>query len=1087
MIPSQISWHLSWSDLLNLLQNLHTSICVQDQVQRVIFAGSNRPLQQNLHRIWQQLGPAQALETTAIPIVADVGVLIVASQLRVGLQLQPIPTGVECPLPADCWQTGAIHWQTTLILDQALINQLFAGLEDAAPDRLHVAAQEHFPPAPQILQACWQHFLQLSEAPPSVAVPAPAASRSPLCQPLFQQLPLGVFQAQLDGSLSAVNPAFCQLTGYSETELRRLDLQCLTAADDCRTALELIQQVVHYQEPRIFAQRFRRADGSLVWAEVKVSLVGDREADAGFLLGFVTDLSDRRQIEAERLHAFQEIQQRQEQTTLLNNIAVRIRSAIDLPTMLQNAAAELNHALLSDRVVIYQFMEEGGGRCVSEAVHPLFARMQGQHFGADCIPPPYLEAYRTGRLWSVDDVAQAQLTECHQQMLQQVQVKSMVATGILSMDDALKPNQRRLWGLLAVHQCQTQRQWTSADLQLVEAVANQLAIALEQTKLLSRLTRYTCKLEDRVRQRTKSLERSLRFEQFIRSLTECLYREFDENHLFGHLVRGLVSTLGVDVCLISRYNSKNHTLEVKFEAFSPQIPKTITFLGHQLALANLPIPFATSTANAETYYFNGNFETRTLLLELAQFSAHFEATDQTQFSQIVRPIMGVESEMGMVIVLQLRDRTFAAAEVELVEQATNYCAIALRQAHLYRQEHEQRLSAEYLRSFLEKSIDMYVEYDAELRYTAINPAGCALLRRPRQQIIGKTNQELLPAGNRALEQVLQQAVVTAEKVFINHEIRLPDGCRMFESVYAPITDPNGEVQRVIGVCRDITEFKQQWQLLETQNHQLTETTRLKQEFVATTSHELRTPLTAILGFSNVLLQGFAGALNPRQQEYMERIYASGEHLLELINDILDLSRLEAGRMELNLQLIHIVDICEAVTSLLQEQASSQGLRLEVELAPETEWIVADPRRLKQMLLNLLINAIKFTPAGAVGLKIYCDPPLRSPSLSPTLCPPFSNAPAAPWIHFVVWDTGIGISEADQRSLFQPFSQVDSSLDRQHQGSGLGLVITQKLAELHGGWVSLQSTLGEGTQLTIALPLGTASSCWQPQPLRSESR
>jgi PAS domain S-box-containing protein len=1119
MMPSHISWQLAWTDMFYLFQNLHTAICAKDTLRRVIFAGSNPTVCQNLQRVWQQFLEDVAIESgwvTEVDLIPtdtaiashqhyvnpvhcaeglcsgwddslvqlqlipplklqgiESGVLLVAEHFCVWVQLQLVTVRVGDAAIAPGYADLSARWQATLVLDRSLMQTFFQVSDWAAIAPFLPQLSPSIEQAQTGLRAFWKDFLQLTQGVSAqTGFDLPPQALPCLFKPLFQQMPLGLFQLHLDGSFISMNPAFCQFVGYSQAELLRLDLQAITVPEDFRIELEMIQQIVQYEEQRVFEKRYRRADGSSIWAEVRLSLVGEPQAEESFLMGFVTDLSDRRQIEAERLNAFQEIQQRQEQATLLNNIAVRIRSAIDLPTMLQNAAAELNHALHSDRVVIYQLTEDGGGCCVSEAVNPQFVAMQGQNFGADCIPPPYLEAYRTGRLWSLDEVSQATLTACHQEMLDRVQVKSMIATGILSMDDALLPDRRRLWGLLAIHQCDAARTWTPADLQLVEAVANQLAIALEQTKLLNRLTRYTYELEDRVRERTYSLERSLKFEQFIRSLTECLYQDFDENRLFQTMVRGLVSTLGVDVCLVSRYNSQDHTLKVKFEAFSNQIPATLSLIGQQFAIAQIPSPSATSSPDEKTYYFNGTLDVSSIFLNLALLKNQSVTDASTQCSQLVRPIMGVDHELGMVLVMQLATREFEAAEVALIEQATNYCAIALRQAHLYRQEHEQRLSAEYLRSFLEQSIDVYVEYDHQRRYIAINPMGCTLLGRPQQDIIGKTNQDLNPIDGQALDQMIHQALVTAEKVFVDHEVVLPQGPRVFESVYAPITSPDGVVQRVIGVCRDITDFKQQWQLLEQQNHQLTETTRLKQEFVATTSHELRTPLTAILGFSNVLMQGFAGQLNHRQQEYVERIYSSGEHLLELINDILDLSRLEAGRMDLNLQLLYVADLCEAVTGLLQDQAESRGLKLEIDLAPEVEWMIADPRRLKQMLLNLLVNAIKFTPQGSVGLKIYCDTSMRSPNSALHSSAAISPRPKAQWIYFLVWDTGIGISEVDQRSLFQPFSQVDSSLERKHQGSGLGLVITQKLAELHGGRVSLQSTVGKGTQLTIALPLRT---------------
>ncbi|MDX2231211.1 MAG: PAS domain S-box protein [Leptolyngbyaceae cyanobacterium bins.349] len=1132
MLPSQISWHLAWSDLFPLFQNLHTAICATDTLQQVVFAGENVVIRQNLQRVWQQFVEDYAehqgyvaevdLVTTAQAIAAqtsystingfhasvspvidnlaqplaesplllrgiEAGVLLGTKHFWLWVLLQADATDRPCHSPDEA--TGnrdrRPRWQVTLMLERQMIADL---LGQSASPAIASALLQTMPPEPwgQSISQFWQGFLQITQpvASPSECPTLNRGSTQAGCllfQPVLDQMPLGMFQANLDGSIVAANLAFCQLTGYTQAELYRLDLQAITASEDFAIALEMIQQSVQYGEQRIFEQRYHRSDGRVVWVEVKLSLVGNPDDENSFLLGFVTDLSDRRQLEAHRLQTLQEIQKRQERETLLNNIAVRIRSSLDLPTMLQRAVVELNQALHTDRVVIYQIFADGSGTCVSEAVHPHHPAMQGQTFGPDCIPPPYLDAYCSGRLWSVDDVARAQLAGCHHSMLANLQVQSMIATGILSMDASLAPDQRQLWGLLAVHQCQSTRQWTADDRHLVEAVANQLAIALEQTKLLNQLTNYTQELEDRVRQRTQSLERSLKFEQFIRNLTECLHRDFNETHLFTTVVQGLVETLAADACLVSLYHPQDNTFEVTFEALSDAIPPQHTVLGQHFALQQLPLPLQQQFLENQTCCCNGSLEDTCFLKLVTATDTNLPWRVTTRICELLRPITDGSQPLGLILVLQLHDRQFDQAEVELVAQTAHYCAIAQRQATLYRQEHEQRVSAEYLRSFLEKSIDVFVEYDPQLRYISINPVGCALLERPPEAIIGKTNQELMRTGSHALDQLIRQAFDTAEKVFVDHELALPQGNRVFESIYAPITDPAGTVQRVIGVCRDITDLKQQWQRLEHQNHQLAETTRLKQEFVATTSHELRTPLTSILGFSNVLLQEFFGELNTKQKDYLERIHDSGQHLLELINDILDLSRLEAGRMELDLQAVYIADICEAVTSLIQERASSQGLSLEVDLDPNVEWIVADPRRLKQMLLNLLTNAIKFTPQGTVGLKVYCD--------SYTLTPPFAEAHTAEahtlaefahtslanlkLIHFLVWDTGIGMTEADQRSLFLPFSQIDSSLTRKHQGTGLGLVITQKLAELHGGWVRLKSTPGKGSKFTITLPLRAA--------------
>lgn len=224
--------------------------------------------------------------------------------------------------------------------------------------------------------------------------------------------------------------------------------------------------------------------------------------------------------------------------------------------------------------------------------------------------------------------------------------------------------------------------------------------------------------------------------------------------------------------------------------------------------------------------------------------------------------------------------------------------------------------------------------------------------------------------------------------------------------------------------------------------------RAKSEFLTNMSHELRTPLTSILGFSSLLLEQIFGQLNEKQQQYIACVSASGEHLLALINDLLDLSKIEAGKEELNLEVIEVEEMCQACISLIQEQADICGLELVLAISSGVTTCIADKRRLKQILFNLLANAVKFTDAGAVTLKV--------------------DATEAK-IKFAVIDTGIGIAEADQAALFEPFRQLDSDLDRKYEGTGLGLALTRKLARLHAGDITVTSELGRGSCFTLYLP------------------
>lgn len=233
------------------------------------------------------------------------------------------------------------------------------------------------------------------------------------------------------------------------------------------------------------------------------------------------------------------------------------------------------------------------------------------------------------------------------------------------------------------------------------------------------------------------------------------------------------------------------------------------------------------------------------------------------------------------------------------------------------------------------------------------------------------------------------------------------------------------------------------------NQDLERTNQLKNQFLANTSHEIRTPLSSIIGFTHLLLAQGYDPTKERHHEYLNIIQSSGKHLLALINDILDLSKIEANQLEVQWERVNVPELCQNVLSLVKEKAGNKGLKLSLEIAPNINTLIADPLRLKQMLLNLLFNALKFTSQGCVGLKVQLQDP---------------------FIHFTVWDTGSGISCENLTLLFQPYVQLPNSSVARHEGTGLGLVVTRKLAEIHGGYVEVESEVDNGSRFTIILPL-----------------
>ncbi|HEV3009246.1 MAG TPA: ATP-binding protein, partial [Burkholderiales bacterium] len=243
--------------------------------------------------------------------------------------------------------------------------------------------------------------------------------------------------------------------------------------------------------------------------------------------------------------------------------------------------------------------------------------------------------------------------------------------------------------------------------------------------------------------------------------------------------------------------------------------------------------------------------------------------------------------------------------------------------------------------------------------------------------------------------------------------------------------------------------------IQEKSAQLEVANRHKSEFLANMSHELRTPLNAIIGFSEALGERMFGELTEKQAEYLKDIHESGRHLLSLINDILDLSKIEAGRMELELSTFHVPGALANAITLVRERAQRHGIALNLEVEERLGEFSGDERKFKQIMLNLLSNAVKFTPDG--GRVDVSAKKLDGK------------------IEVAVRDTGIGIAPEDQAAVFEEFRQVGRDKLKKAEGTGLGLALTKRFVELHGGEIRLESEPGKGSRFSFSLPLGAGGS------------
>jgi PAS domain S-box-containing protein len=356
----------------------------------------------------------------------------------------------------------------------------------------------------------------------------------------------------------------------------------------------------------------------------------------------------------------------------------------------------------------------------------------------------------------------------------------------------------------------------------------------------------------------------------------------------------------------------------------------------------------------------------------------------------------------------------------------------------------------------------------------VNPAFTQLTGYTVHDTIGKTP-DILKSGQHPASFFSQLwRTILAGQVWQGQIINRHKDGRIYitEQTITPLLSAQGDIGNFIGIIQDITHRtaietelnKERLTLaqrvnertieLRAANAKLSHALKTKDEFMASMSHELRTPLNAILGMSEVLKEEIYGPLNEKQLKSVEIVEESGRHLLALINDVLDVSKIEADKLELKLSTVWVEEVCQASLRFVQQTAKKKLLTITENYHQANVNFLADERRIKQILVNLLSNAVKFTPMGGkIGLEVVADN-------------------AAQQLDFIVWDSGIGIAPEDMDKLFAPFVQLDSRLSREYEGSGLGLTLAQLLAQLHGGRVRAESQVGQGSRFTVSLP-------WKP--------
>lgn len=607
-------------------------------------------------------------------------------------------------------------------------------------------------------------------------------------------------------------------------------------------------------------------------------------------------------------------------------------------------------------------------------------------------------------------------------------------------------NQTCLYGLLVVEQWEGNRGGQTNSMQLLNLALQQVQQNLEAALLY------------------QQAEERAQYAALINRLVDQIRASLELPQIFETVTRELGHLLVADRCGILQYLEKEKVWQrvTEYRAH-PDTPAAI----------NLIIPEENNPVISQLHDLQivEVSDTRTLEDPLNKSLA-----EKYPGSWLMVPIHRQGKIWGCLSFAQDNyPRYWHQSELNFLTTVADQLAIAIYQATLYQQIQQQNQILESLvqerTRELESFFDAHPDYifvvehksdevqQPELRLRFCNNAFAKIMGfENQQQVKGQSIVESFPSL--AAKSFVKQNSLVFESGQTLHEqetLVLADGIHHFDAFRVPLKRDNGEVYACLGTSRDITELIQTKQALSERTEQLQAAlsaahaaSQAKSQFLASMSHELRTPLTAVIGMSSALLKQCFGKLNPKQTEYVQIIHDSGKHLLQLINDILDLSKIEAGKASLALSQFSLREVAGSSLALLRQKAEAQQIQLVSDLSglPACDDFYGDERRVKQILLNLLSNAVKFTPAGGeVRLCVQYDGQIAK---------------------IEVADTGIGIPAEKQHLLFEAFEQIDSALNRMHEGTGLGLALTRQLVEMHGGTIEFHSTIGVGTVFTVHL-------------------
>jgi PAS domain S-box-containing protein len=892
----------------------------------------------------------------------------------------------------------------------------------------------------------------------------------------FEQAAVGITHVSFEGKFLRLNQRFCDIVGYTQAELKALTFQEITHPDHLQTDLEAMHHLISGQlQTYTTEKRYICKDQSLIWTNVTVSIVHDFSDQPAYLMTVVEDITDRKQAEAERLQT----EKMRGELKLLENILETILAGYwesDIPNarqyisprfkqMFGYADDELPNAPDTWKQLI--FPEDLPKAIASFERHvqsrgeiPYYNELRYRHKNGSTV-----WVICSGRVIEWDAKGKPKrVIGCHFDITPQKQLEADLRKSAANLAEAQRIAHLGSWEFDVATQAIT---WSD---EVFRIFGRDPAMGLPTYQELcdcihpDDLNHWQVKVQRAIGQGT-----AYQNEYRIR-LPDGTWRYLlAQGETVLNATGQVVQLIGTVLDITERKQAEISLRESKRRY------ATLTEAA--------PVVIFRQNVDRECVYVNDRWsEMMGRPIEAAMGMGCFQTLHPDDRDRIFQDWMSkFQQGEGRGAGYQAECRHFHAdgrliwtytqvvPEIDSHGNLLGYVGSLTDITTRKRIEEDLEIYTREVEDLYNNAPCGYHSLDAAGRYLKVNETELKWLGYTREEMVGQVI-------TRFFTEASCQAFAQNYEIFqkqgwvknLEFEMVCQDGTILPVLISAvAVKDGNGNYLYNRATLVDNRDRKQAEEKLQESNEQLrrinaelARATRLKDEFLANMSHELRTPLNAILGLSEGLQEEVFGQLNERQKKTIATIERSGQHLLELINDILDLAKIESGKLELDLSEVSIRNLCNTSLTFVRQMALKKNIHLTSQISADVQSFQADDRRLRQVLINLLTNAVKFTPQeGSVTLTVSTRINDRAEPLKAS----------GYWIEFSVIDTGIGIAPEHFQQLFQPFVQIDGKLNRQFNGTGLGLALVRQIVELHGGEVTVESEPGRGSCFTVRIP------------------